>query len=31
LVEDIEAIRRRCGIDKWMVFGGSWGATLSLI
>lgn len=31
LVEDIEAIRRRIGIDKWMVFGGSWGATLSLI
>lgn len=31
LVEDIEAIRRRLGIDKWMVFGGSWGATLSLI
>lgn len=31
LVEDIEAIRRRLGIDRWTVFGGSWGATLSLI
>jgi proline iminopeptidase len=31
LVEDIEAIRRSIGIDRWMVFGGSWGATLSLI
>ena len=19
-----------CGVDKWMVFGGSWGSTLSL-
>lgn len=31
LVEDIEAIRRRLGIDEWTVFGGSWGATLALI
>lgn len=31
LVADIELIRRTLGIDKWMVFGGSWGATLSLI
>ena len=29
LVEDIEAIRRRLGIDAWTVFGGSWGATLA--
>lgn len=30
LVEDIERIRERMGVDKWLVFGGSWGATLSL-
>ncbi len=31
LVADIEMIRKALGIDRWMVFGGSWGATLSLI
>ena len=31
LLEDIEAIRRTLGIDDWCVFGGSWGATLSLL
>ncbi|MEL7115844.1 MAG: prolyl aminopeptidase [Pseudomonadota bacterium] len=31
LVADIERIRSTLGIDKWLVFGGSWGATLSLI
>ncbi|MGB5871884.1 MAG: prolyl aminopeptidase [Albidovulum sp.] len=31
LVADIEAIRLALGIDTWMVFGGSWGATLALI
>ena len=31
LVADIEAIRAALGIDKWIVFGGSWGATLALI
>ncbi len=31
LVRDIEAIRERLGIDRWVVFGGSWGATLALI
>jgi proline iminopeptidase len=30
LVEDIEKIRNHLGIDKWVVFGGSWGSTLSL-
>ena len=30
LVEDIERLREMCGIDKWLVFGGSWGSTLSL-
>ena len=31
LVRDIEQIRSTLGIDSWIVFGGSWGATLSLI
>ncbi|MSU89421.1 prolyl aminopeptidase [Rhodobacteraceae bacterium 2CG4] len=31
LVEDIERIRRALGIRKWIVFGGSWGATLALV
>jgi len=31
LVADIELIRETLGIDQWVVFGGSWGATLALI
>lgn len=31
LIRDIELIRTRFGIEKWIVFGGSWGATLSLL
>ncbi|EKE44629.1 proline iminopeptidase [Oceaniovalibus guishaninsula JLT2003] len=31
LVRDIELIRATLGIDRWIVFGGSWGATLALI
>lgn len=31
LVADIERIREELGIEKWIVFGGSWGATLSLV
>lgn len=31
LVEDMEAIRLHLGIDQWVVFGGSWGSTLSLV
>ncbi|QGY00110.1 prolyl aminopeptidase [Roseovarius faecimaris] len=31
LVADIERIREALGVEKWIVFGGSWGATLSLI
>ncbi|PVA10739.1 prolyl aminopeptidase [Pelagivirga sediminicola] len=31
LVDDIELIRRSFGIERWIVFGGSWGATLALI
>jgi len=31
LVEDIEKLRTEVAkVDKWMVFGGSWGSTLSL-
>lgn len=30
LVKDIEKLREYLGIDKWVVFGGSWGSTLSL-
>lgn len=31
LVEDMEKIREFLGVDRWMLFGGSWGATLSLV
>lgn len=31
LVADIERIREHLGIGKWIVFGGSWGATLALL
>ncbi|MES2857112.1 MAG: prolyl aminopeptidase [Bdellovibrionota bacterium] len=30
LVSDIEKLRKHTGVDKWMVFGGSWGSTLAL-
>jgi proline iminopeptidase len=30
LVEDIERLRTHLGIDRWQVFGGSWGSTLAL-
>jgi len=30
LVADIERIREKLGIEKWPVFGGSWGSTLAL-
>jgi proline iminopeptidase len=29
-VADMEALRRKLGIDRWLVFGGSWGSTLAL-
>jgi proline iminopeptidase len=29
-VSDIEALRRHLGIERWQVFGGSWGSTLAL-
>ena len=31
LVEDIEKLRVHLGIEKWAVFGGSWGSTLALV
>ncbi|HSO38102.1 MAG TPA: prolyl aminopeptidase [Labilithrix sp.] len=30
LVADIERLREKLAIDKWQVFGGSWGSTLAL-
>lgn len=30
LISDIEKLREHLKIDKWVVFGGSWGSTLSL-
>ncbi|MCU4117002.1 prolyl aminopeptidase [Mycoplasma zalophi] len=31
LIEDMENIRKILNIDKWIIFGGSWGTTLSLL
>ncbi|NPA72465.1 MAG: prolyl aminopeptidase [Gammaproteobacteria bacterium] len=31
LIEDMDKIRRHLNIDKWVLFGGSWGSTLSLL
>lgn len=31
LVGDIETLREAFGIERWHVFGGSWGSTLSLV
>lgn len=31
LVQDIETVRLFLGIDRWLLFGGSWGSTLSLV
>jgi len=30
LVADLERVRTTLGIDRWLVFGGSWGSTLAL-
>ncbi|MBB3889440.1 proline iminopeptidase [Phenylobacterium haematophilum] len=30
LIEDIERLRIHLGVEKWTVFGGSWGSTLAL-
>ena len=31
LIADMEAIREHLGIESWVLFGGSWGSTLSLL
>ena len=31
LIADIEKIRQHLNIDSWLLFGGSWGSTLSLL
>ncbi|MGX9357973.1 prolyl aminopeptidase [Mycoplasma sp. 773] len=31
LISDIEELRKNLNIDKWILFGGSWGSCLSLI
>jgi proline iminopeptidase len=30
IIQDMELIRQHIGIEKWLIFGGSWGATLGL-
>jgi len=30
LIEDIERLRVQAGVERWTVFGGSWGSTLAL-
>ncbi len=30
LVADMEQLRRHLGVERWLVFGGSWGSTLAL-
>ncbi len=30
LVDDVEALRGHLGVERWLVFGGSWGSTLAL-
>ena len=30
LIEDLERLRRHLGIERWHLFGGSWGSTLAL-
>ncbi|WP_108126638.1 prolyl aminopeptidase [Saccharospirillum mangrovi] len=31
LVEDLETLRQHLGLESWVLFGGSWGATLALL
>jgi proline iminopeptidase len=31
ILEDMESIRKQLNIDQWILFGGSWGATLALL
>jgi proline iminopeptidase len=30
LIADLERIRRHLGVERWLLFGGSWGSTLAL-
>jgi proline iminopeptidase len=30
LIADMERLRQRLGVDRWFLFGGSWGSTLAL-
>jgi proline iminopeptidase len=30
LVADVERLREMAGVERWMVYGGSWGSTLAL-
>ena len=30
LIEDLETLRRHLGVERWLVFGGSWGSTLAI-
>ena len=30
LVADLERLRRHLGVERWLIFGGSWGSTLAL-
>ena len=30
LIADIEALRQHLGVERWLIFGGSWGSTLAL-
>jgi len=31
LLDDIERLRQALGVERWLLFGGSWGATLALL
>jgi proline iminopeptidase len=31
LVDDLERVRLKLGIERWVLFGGSWGSTLALL
>lgn len=31
LVQDLERLRQHLGIERWLLFGGSWGAALALL
>ena len=31
LVSDMERLRSHLGVEQWVLFGGSWGSTLSLV